>query len=303
MASGWDRTRSNNPIATITNIMSKGFDNPQARFPFTNPTRYCSCGVQSLHHALLLLGKLSDLNRLLANFPIHKNVYFGTELKDLTTAARSCGSRPENLSSSSLRSLRASINRALKAGSPVILGSEPHCHWLVLAGFDGDGGYVWIDSADSDLSGTWDWDEIVYWLKGDEDEEIEEFEAIGIHAGPRDKPNRSMVPHIAGIYELLGGDPDLATEWGAYLEELDTIFDYEAMRGPKVDAETFFANNEEAIVQPVLWVENGELDEKTVREVYANYRTVANFHSLELPAVFETHAVAQMAMMLRDATT
>ena len=42
------------------------------------------------------------------------------------------------------------------------------------------------------------------------------------------------------------------------------------------------------------------LDEATVREVYANYRTVANFHSLELPTCFETHAVAQMAMVLRD---
>jgi hypothetical protein len=285
------------------NTMNKGFDNAQARFPFTIPTRYCSCGVQALHHALLLLGKSSDLNRLLADFPIHKNVYFGTELKDLTVAARSCGARPENLSSSSLRSLRGGISRALKAGSPVILGSEPHCHWLVLAGFGGDGGYVWIDSADPDLSGKWDWDEIADWLKGDEDEEIEEFQAIGIHAGPRDKPSRSMVPHIAGVYELLGSDSDLAGEWGAYLEELDAIFEYEAMRGPKIDAETFFAENEEAIVQPVLWMKNGDLDEKTVREVYANYRTVANFHSLELPDVFQTHAVAHMAMMLRDAVS
>jgi hypothetical protein len=46
--------------------------------------------------------------------------------------------------------------------------------------------------------------------------------------------------------------------------------------------------------------EHDNLEEDVVREVCANYRTVANFHNLSLPACFEAHTVAQMAMILRD---
>jgi len=276
---------------------NRGFDNAQTRSPWTNPTRYCSCGVQSLHHAMLVLGKSSDLGELLAAFPILDNVKEGHELPLLASVARAFGSRPENLTNSSLRSFRASIKRTLKGRSPVVLGSNLAVHWLVLAGSDDDGGYVWIDSADDPLSGVWDWDQIEEWLGPDE----EEFEAIAIHPGKNDNPGRSMVPHIAGIYELLGSNEELASQWGEYLDDLDTVFNFEPRGGPKMNAEAFFESNEEAIVQPVLWMDKGdELDEAVVREFFANYRTVANFHSLELPTCFETHAVAQMAMILRD---
>jgi hypothetical protein len=278
---------------------NRGFDNAQARWPWTHPNRYCSCGVQSLHHALLLLGKTSDLRVLLSEFPLLNNIGLGHELKRLVAAARSFGARPQNLTNSRLRPLRSDINRTLKCGSPVILGSDLNVHWLVLAGLDGDGGYVWIDSADDPLCGTWDWDGIVDWLGTDE----ETFEAIAIHPGKNDDPRRSMVAHIEGLHDLLGNDEELAGQWGDYLDDLDAVFNFKTTRGRRLDAETFFAENEEAIVQPVLWMEEDSLDEAVVRDVYANYRTVANFHSVELPRCFESHAVAHMAMMLRDSVT
>jgi len=255
---------------------------------------------------MLLLGKCSDLSDLLAAFPILHNIHCGHLLTHLVSRGKKFGYRAENLTSSSIRSLRAGINRTLKGGSPVILGSEPRIHWLVLAGFDGEGGYVWIDSADDALSGAWDWKEIEEWLLTDEmgeepSDNLEDFEAVAIHPGRKDNPCRTMVPHIAGIYGLLGSDDALAGQWGEYLDDLDGVFNFEATRRPRMSAEALFENNEEAIVQPVLWMdENDELDEILVREVFANYRTVANFHSLELPTCFETHAVAQMAMVLRD---
>ena len=276
---------------------NKGFDNAQARFPWTRPTRYSSCGVQSLHHAMLLLGKSSDLGELLAAFPILANVKFGHELHLLASVAKAFGARPENLTNSRLRFIRTSINRTLKGGSPVILGSNRNVHWLVLAGFDKDGGYVWIDSADDPFSGSWDWEEIEEWLGPDE----EEFEAIAIHSGKKDDFRRSMVPHMAGIYELIGSGDPIAGQWGEYLDDLDGVFNFAITRGRKMAAENFFEKNEEAIVQPLLWMDNDdELEEPAVREVFANYRTVANFHSLEFPACFETHAVAHMAIVLRE---
>ena len=143
---------------------NRGFDNAQTRWPWTTPHKRHSCGVQSLHHALLLLGMRSDLGEMLGKSGLLNNVEFGHELPLLVSLARSCGSRAENLTTSKPCSLRRAINRSLKIGSPVILGSNPACHWLVVAGFDGDGGYVWIDSSDEPLSSSWDWDEIQEWI-------------------------------------------------------------------------------------------------------------------------------------------
>ena len=274
---------------------NRGFDNAQVRWPWTNPHKYCSCGVQSLHHAMLLLGMPSNLSELLQHCPIHKNVGFGHEVPLLMALAKLFGARPENLTNSKLRSLRGAINRSLKMGSPVILGSDSEIHWLVLAGFDGNGGYVWIDSADEPLSGTWDWEEIEDWLAADG----VEIDALAICPGSGDGARRSMVPHIDGIYELLTCDEALSGEWGLYLDDLDTVFNFAKTRGATMEAETFFGTNEEAIVQPVLWM-NNNLEEDVVRDVYANYRAVANFHSLSLPACFEAHVVAHMAMVLKD---
>jgi len=273
---------------------NRGFDNAQARFPWTQPSKYCSCGVQSLHHALLLLGHSHGLSDLLAACPLHRNLAFGHELSHLMSTARSFRVRPFDLTASTLRSLRATINKSLKAGSPVVLGSVPALHWLVLGGFDEDGNYVWIDSANEPLSDSWAWEEVEEWIG-----EVEPpYEAIAINPGRGQDSRRSMVPHIAGIYELLASDEDLAGEWGAYLDDLDSVFNFEKARGPMMDAETFFEGNEEAIVQPVLWMDE-DLDERAVREVYANYRTVANFHSLTLPVCFEAHAIAHMALVLK----
>ena len=277
---------------------NRGFDNAQTRWPWTNPHKRHSCGVQSLHHARLLLGIRSDLGELLGKSGMLNNMEFGHELPLLVSLARSCDSRAENLTTSKARSLRGAINRSLKMGSPVILGSAPACHWLVVAGFDGNGGYVWIDSSDEPLSSSWNWDEIQVWIGEDEPG----FEAVAIHPPRNGRPGRSMVPHIAGIYELLACDELLAREWGIYLDDLDTVFNHEKTRGPLIEAEAFFETNEEAIVGPVLWT-GDDLEEDVVREVYANYRTVANFHSISLPACFEAHTVAHMAMILKDSVT
>lgn len=273
--------------------MNRGFDNAQARFPWTNPHKYCSCGVQSLHHSLLLLGLPSDLSELLRCCPIHKNIGFGHEATLLMSLARSHGARPENLTTFGTRTLRSSINRVLKSGSPVILGSNPHRHWLVLAGHDDNGGYVWLDSADDPLADVWDWDEIEEWIGADE----QEYEAIAIHQ--RRKTNRSLVPHMAGLYRALSTDVFLAGEWGLYLADLDTVFNYQNRQGRVMEAAAFLDRNEEAIVQSVIRMEAG-VEKRIIREVFTNHRTIADYHSLTIPVQFEKQATAQMAMVLRD---
>jgi len=135
---------------------NRGFDNAQARWPWTSPTRFCSCGVQSLHHSLLLLGMQTHLARLLSQFPVISNIGFGHEIPDLMRVARRMGTSPENLATPRLRTLKAAIDRSLRSGSPVILGSDAAIHWLVLAGYGEDGNYVWLDSANQDLFGDGD---------------------------------------------------------------------------------------------------------------------------------------------------
>jgi len=273
--------------------MNRGFDNAQARFPWISPHKYCSCGIQSLHHSLLILGLHSDLSELLRSCPVHKNIGFGHEASLLMSLARSHGARPENLTTFGTRTLHSSINRALKSGSPVILGSNPNRHWLVLAGRDGNGGYVWMDSADDPLADVWDWEDIEEWIGADE----QEYEAIAIHQ--RRKTNRSLVPHMADLYEALSTDVFLAGEWGLYLADLDTVFNYPRGQGRVLEAATFLDRNEEAIVQAVIRMEPG-VEKRILREVFTNFRTIADYHSLTVPVQFEKQATAQMAIVLRD---
>lgn len=274
---------------------NRGFDNAQARFPWTNPHKFCSCGVQSLHHSLLLLGLPSDLSVLLGCCPVYKNIGFGHEVPLLMSLGKTQGAKPENLTTSTTHRLRSSINRCLRTGSPVILGSNPHQHWLVLAGRDDNGNYVWMDSADDPLTGVWDWDGVEEWLGADGTD----YEAIAVHQGGKTDRHRSLVPHIAGLHEALNNDSMLAGEWGLYLQDLDTVFNYQKGQGRVMEAAAFLERNEEAIVGSVIQMETG-VKKGVIREVYANYRIVADFHSLTVPVRFEKHAVAQMAMVLRE---
>ncbi len=111
-----------------------------------------------------------------------------------------------------------------------------------------------------------------------------------------------MVPHIGQIHGLLNRDSELAGRWGLLLEDLDSVFSFKDPNGPWMDSEAFFEDNEEPIVQPIGWMEaDSRTAERNARALLADYRTVANFHSLRLPKDFATAGAVHMALLLQKA--
>lgn len=262
-----------------------------------DPRVYHTCGVQSVHHAFLALGCAFSLGEMFKQTALGKMI-FGQELECLQELVQRFGGRSKNLSGERWSRVRAGIDRALGAGAPVVLGSDPEEHWLLLVGKTDDGEYIWLDSADSSLTGTWNPDEAEEWVGEPNSGEIE---ALAIYPRSRPQIRRSMVPHFESVFELLGEDRRLASRWGDYLNDLDEVFNFETSRGPWLDSEHFFTTNVEPIVQPVLWTDYAQqMVEADVRDVFANYQTVANCHSLRLPSACESHCIAHMAFVLRD---
>ena len=167
-----------------------------------------------------------------------------------------------------------------------------------MAGFDEVGRYVLIDSNDDPITGVWDWEDVADWL-GEDDAP---YEALAILPHVPNLLKRSMVPHIAGIWQTLGNDSELAGRWGDILADLDRVFDFPNERGDRLDAATFFEVNKNSILQPIIW-ESPQVDETAANNLYADFWNVANFHSLSLPSCYEAHAVSHMVLILQNRLT
>lgn len=279
---------------------NRGFDNRQTDFwkIAGDPRAYRTCGIQSLHHARLLLGQYSDQGDLFAVPGQLKNYFSGHYLHQIKAVCKKRSVKYRDITNTNLRILRRDLDLHLKRGCPIILGSIPAEHWLVVAGLDEAGEYLLIDSADEPLVGPWDWEEMKKWLLGDENDPGP-YEALAILPSKPELCRRSMVPNMAAIAGELASNRDLASEWGLYLQELDSVFNFVTMSGSETSAGDFLEANEEPIVQSVLW-SDPDLNEKVVRRVYENFRIVGSAHNLSLPAACEAHAVAQMAILLKE---
>jgi hypothetical protein len=196
-----------------------------------------------------------------------------------------------------LKQLKAKIDRHLDRGHPIVLGVDDDDHWIVIAGRKGSS-YYWIDSAGTTVTGQVDWQDVVEWI-GEPDDDPDHYAAMAL-APSKGGAGRSLVPWMESLWELLACDPDLAGNWGLYLEQLDHLLDY-GSRSASVPAGEFFRIHEEAIVQPVLWSDtDGSLEEDHVRGLYRSYWTVADMHSLRVPSAYHSHVACHLALMLRE---
>lgn len=124
------------------------------------------CGQRSLIHALLLLNhpiserqafKACGVTRKLVNEE-------GTNEKELIRAIMFFDYRYSALNTSSRIAARQFINKHLDSGSPIIISVDDEEHWAVLARRNRSK-YIWIDSADDRLVGSWDIADILDWMK------------------------------------------------------------------------------------------------------------------------------------------
>lgn len=154
-----------------------------------------------------------------------------------------------------------------------------------------------MDSADDDVFGVWDWDDIEAWLVGEDDDQ-EEFEAFSALSNKDPAARGSMVPHLEGVWEVLNSCGRLAEYWGDYLGQARWALG-PAGRGPQISAKAFFAAHSEAIADAVLRADDdGKMDGATVRDIVENFAIVGNFHSLGVPKRNENRAIALMALVV-----
>ncbi len=281
--------------------MKPGFDNPQVN-AILKPRHWWSCGAHSVYHALLCLGTVADKKSVVDLHALNpsKPGGVGLLLEDLKKLAGKHGAKPFDLSSpvgkAGMQQLHNKINRHLDLGHPVVLGVEDDTHWVVIAGRRGNT-YYWIDSAGDRIAGKKDWNQVVTWI-GDPSDDPDYYAAMAV-TSIKGGSNRSLVPWMESLWEVLANDPELAGYWGYYLEQLDYLLDYGSLGG-SVPAGEFFRIHEEAIVQPVLWSDtDGSLEEDYVRGLYRSSWTVADMHSLRVPEEYQSHVACHLAILLR----
>lgn len=229
---------------------------------------------------------------------------YGISLEGLEKLARKYSMRSCPLTSWSIASIRKTVNRSLAAGHAVIIGSEPHVHWICLGGRTEDGGYVWADSADDPAVGAFgSWDEVEEWMTGDCDNDEGQrsplkypFEILTIAPGPKMPASRTMVPWVGTLWQRFADDPDYAEDWGNLLADMLDVFwdrDY-APRG--IPSGEFLAEHLDGIVEATsgLW----GFGESDLTDIADGYRDAADFHNLALLRGKEAAVIAAFAHKL-----
>jgi ABC-type bacteriocin/lantibiotic exporter with double-glycine peptidase domain len=125
-----------------------------------------TCGQHALKNALLQLNhSISKREAFTACGVTRKEVNDGgTDEKELIRAIRHLGFRYSVLDTYSRKAAHRFINKHLDSGSPIIICVQYFQHWAVLAQRD-NGKYVWIDSSDDELVGSWEIGDILWWMR------------------------------------------------------------------------------------------------------------------------------------------
>lgn len=153
-----------------------------------------------------MLGHAFSLGEMFKSIALSKMI-LGQECDCLKVLIRKFGGRAEDLSKGNWSKARTGIDRALRAGAPAILGSDPVVRWLLVGGKISSGEYIWLDSADHPLTGTWTLDELKESIGEPNDGE---FEALAAYPRRGADSSHSMVPHFESLHELLAEDWRLA---------------------------------------------------------------------------------------------
>ena len=125
-----------------------------------------TCGQHALKNALLLHNHpISMREAFKASGVTRKEVNAeGTDENDLIRAIRHFGYKYSVLDTYSRKAAHQFIDKHLEAGAPIIICVQFFQHWAVLARRD-NSKYVWIDSADDKLIGSWKIQDILGWMR------------------------------------------------------------------------------------------------------------------------------------------
>jgi hypothetical protein len=179
-------------------------------------TNYAACGLFSVHHALVFLGQGNSIQNLKSLYPgtWWDLFFFGIGTEKLRTLIRRTGAKSEVMEGWKLKPVKTWMDRHLAKGHPVILGSEHYCHWICIGGRTAAGDYVWADSAEHPTLGRSSWEVLDFWMtrnsKGEAVKLKYPFEAIAVIPARTMAASRSIVPWVAGIWDIWASDPKYA---------------------------------------------------------------------------------------------
>ena len=267
---------------------------------WTDPRHWAACGFFSLHHAKVFLGQgggYADLRDKHGSW--WDMIHEGTVAQPLMKLAKKEGLHVEYYETTGIKCYRRHLDKVLKAGSPLIIGSEPAGHWICLGGRTDEGGYVWADSADGNAAiGAFDsWDELEEWLtEGDHSALEEPFSAITVSPGPKMPKSRSMVTWSGGLIESLSSDEDYALDWSNLVADmLDVFWDREYVPGG-VAAGDFLDRHLDGIVEATATLTGH--DEKALEGLAHGYRDAADFSNLVVAKGHDASAITAFAHKL-----
>ena len=186
-----------------------------------------ACARFALRHALLCLGVPTTeraITRGMRRGRLRTRL-FGSDEVAILRGVRRLGARPEELRARTGAEARRGIDRALREGAPCILcvtsaSGDGWGHWALLAGRVGER-YLWIDSADDRVVGTWTWTAIARWMRCEG--EAEPFYAIAVRPRTSVARARSLTPRAAAALPALR-DERQRDGWGVRLAALRRIF-------------------------------------------------------------------------------
>jgi hypothetical protein len=187
-------------------------------------TNYKACGLFSVHHAFVFLGQGNSIQYMKGLHPGILDLYrIGLTIDKVRALIRNAGMKSEVVESWQLRPIKNWVDRHLAAGHPVILGSEPHNHWICLGGKTSDGDYVCADSSLYPTILTCSWDVLAFWMTNNPkkpDLQLKySFEALAVLPGRKMPASRSIVPWIDGVWETWASDPRYAKQWSNLLAD------------------------------------------------------------------------------------
>ncbi|MCP5538373.1 MAG: hypothetical protein H7A51_19335 [Akkermansiaceae bacterium] len=259
-----------------------------------------SCGLFALHHAMVLLGQGQNFHLLRSHPKFLKLLLTGTGSDELTAIARNQGLKAKAIESWRASSIRRKVDASLRVGNPVVIRSELENHWICLGGRTDDGGYVWVDSANDPVMGTFSsWNEVMEWMTWSKKHETyiklkHPFEIITVAPGRNMPCSRTLVPWIDSIWENLATDPVYAGDWSNLLTDMLDVF-WDLSYCPKgYPAGEFLDNHIDAIISSIS--EHTNIPKHKLLDVAHGYRDAADFHSLVVPKEEQIACIASFTV-------
>lgn len=265
-------------VQFFTNLLNDNpLDSVSGVYGF-NYQEWGNCAQYALTHALLLFGYPITINKAhhLTKTSRDAAAERGTDSYKIVNAISKSGFHSVEENYDNETDAKNAIDKALSEQKVCIVCADDYSHWAVIAEKLPDNTYVWIDSADDELIGTYTWDDLNDWIAYSEPEEDEEWAYSFIVI---DSLNKTMNQKI-NVRDLLlaSQDEDLFYEWGKYLIDLQKIFT--EPKGPNALSADEVFNSSFELVKELIIKHVGLKKAKQIRREINRYSIVAKTHNL-----------------------